>query len=114
MEIYDYIIVGAGSAGCVLANKLSADPATRVLLVESGPDDTSALIHMPRGIGKLLTAGNRHVWDYKVSPRGNGPEEVWLKGRTVGGSSSVNGMVYVRGAPRDYDHWAALGCTGWG
>ncbi|MGI4746874.1 MAG: GMC family oxidoreductase [Janthinobacterium lividum] len=111
---YDYIIIGAGSSGCVLANKLSADPTVSVLLVESGPADTSALIQMPRGIGKMLTPGNAHVWDYKVVPRGNMPEEVWLKGKTIGGSSSVNGMVYVRGAPADYDNWEALGCTGWG
>ncbi|TVV77155.1 GMC family oxidoreductase [Sphingomonas solaris] len=113
-DSYDYIIVGAGSSGCVLANRLSEDPATTVLLVESGPDDTSPLVHMPRGIGKLLAPGNPHVWDYQVSPGGNKPPELWLKGRAVGGSSSVNGMVYVRGAPRDYDGWAALGCTGWG
>jgi choline dehydrogenase-like flavoprotein len=97
-----------------LANRLSADPATSVLLVESGPDDTSPLIRMPRGIGKLLAPGNPHVWSYSVSPGGNAPRETWLKGRTVGGSSSINGMVYVRGAPRDYDGWEALGCTGWG
>jgi choline dehydrogenase len=69
---------------------------------------------MPRGIGKLLAPGNPHVWDYEVSPSGNQPKEVWLKGRAIGGSSSINGMVYVRGAPSDYDHWASLGCTGWG
>lgn len=113
-DSYDYIIVGAGSSGCAVANRLSASPANRVLVIESGPDDTSALIKMPRGIGKLLAPGNPHVWDYRVSPGGNQPEEVWLKGRTVGGSSSVNGMVYVRGAPADYDGWEALGCTGWG
>jgi len=113
-ESYDYIIVGAGSAGCVLANRLSEDPATTVLLVESGPDDTSPLVHMPRGIGKLLAPGNPHVWDYQVSPGGNRPPELWLKGRAVGGSSSINGMVYVRGAPFDYDHWASIGCSGWG
>lgn len=113
-EQYDYVIVGAGSAGCVLANRLSADPSTSVLLVESGPDDSSPLIKMPRGIGKLLAPGNPHVWDYQVS-RGQGmPSEVWLKGRAIGGSSSINGMVYVRGAPADYDAWEAAGCIGWG
>jgi choline dehydrogenase-like flavoprotein len=113
-DSYDYIIVGAGSSGCVLANRLSEDPQTTVLLVESGPDDKSPLIRMPRGIGKLLAPGNPHVWDYQVSPGGNHPPELWLKGRAVGGSSSINGMVYVRGAPLDYDHWASLGCAGWG
>jgi choline dehydrogenase-like flavoprotein len=84
-----------------------------VLLIESGPADTSPLIAMPRGIGKLLVAGNPHVWDYQAVPRAGMEPELWLKGRTLGGSSSINGTVYVRGAPADYDHWAALGCTGW-
>ncbi|MCL5042118.1 MAG: GMC family oxidoreductase N-terminal domain-containing protein [Gammaproteobacteria bacterium] len=113
-ESYDYIIVGAGSAGCVLANRLSADRDVSVLLIESGPDHTSPLIAMPRGIGKLLSPGNAHVWDYQAS-RGEGQaSELWLKGRAIGGSSSVNGMVYVRGAPADYDAWETLGCSGWG
>jgi choline dehydrogenase len=110
---YDYIIVGAGSAGCVLANRLSEDRAISVLLIESGPADTSPLIAMPRGIGKLLAAGNPHVWDYQAVPRAGLAPELWLKGRTLGGSSSINGTVYVRGAPADYDNWEALGCAGW-
>jgi len=111
---FDYIIVGAGSAGCVMANRLSSDLNVSVLLLESGPEHTSPLIAMPRGIGKLLTPGNPHVWDYQAS-RGDGmATELWLKGKAVGGSSSVNGMVYVRGAPADYDAWEANGCRGWG
>jgi choline dehydrogenase len=112
--LYDYIIVGAGSSGCVLANRLSADPANQVLLIESGPPDTSGLIHMPRGIGKLLNPGNPHVWSYSARQKPGGDAEDWLKGRTLGGSSSVNGMVYLRGHPAEYDGWAAAGCTGWG
>lgn len=113
MERFDYVIVGAGSSGCVLANRLSADPSVSVLLVEAGPGDTPLLMRMPRGIGKMHSAGNPHVKFYQVK-KGNQREETWIKGRTLGGSSSVNGMVYVRGAPLDYDRWESLGCTGWG
>ena len=110
----DYIIVGAGSSGCVLAAELSRDPAVTVALVESGPPDTSFLIDMPRGIGKLLTPGDPHCWQYEVNKGGNRPNEIWLKGRTLGGSSSINGMIYTRGHPDDYDGWVAGGCPGWG
>jgi choline dehydrogenase len=122
MEGFDFVIVGAGSSGCVLASELSRDPACRVLLLESGAPDKSPLIRMPRGIGKLLTPGNPHVWSYKAGKGAhmgpslgpNGDTEDWFKGRTLGGSSSVNGMVYMRGLASEYDDWAAAGCTGWG
>ncbi len=110
---YDYVIVGAGSAGCALASRLSAHPATTVLLIESGPVDKSLFVNMPRGIGVILGADSKYIWNYEVLPRGDQPPERWYTGRTLGGSSSVNGMVYVRGAPADYDGWAAMGCDGW-
>ena len=115
MNSYDYVIVGAGSAGCVLANRLSKDPAHRVLLIEEGPEDTSPLIGMPKGFGKLLT-DPRHATYTPVTPHaGNGQrQEVWARGKMLGGSSSINGMVYMRGHPDDYNEWEAQGATGWG
>jgi choline dehydrogenase len=107
MENYDYVIVGAGSAGCVLANRLSANPAHRVLLLEAGATDWNPLIHLPAGIARL--ANNRRLnWNYRTEPEPalNQRRLWWPRGKTLGGSSSINAMCYVRGVPADYDSWA--------
>jgi choline dehydrogenase len=111
---YDYIIVGAGSAGCVLANRLAAPPDTRVLLLEAGGRDSSPYIHMPAGIARL--AGNSRVdWRYYTEPEPNllGRRLYWPRGRVLGGSSSINAMCYTRGNARDYDEWAQLAGEQW-
>jgi choline dehydrogenase len=112
---YDYIIVGAGSAGCVLANRLSADPKNRVLLLEAGGDDNWIWFHIP--VGYLFAIGNpRSDWMLKTEPEPglNGRALNYPRGKVLGGSSAINAMIYMRGQAADYDHWRQLGLTGWG
>ena len=110
---FDYIVVGAGSAGCVLAARLSEDPGTRVLLLEAGPPDTKAEIHIPLAFGDLFRT--EVDWFYKTAPEpGLGGRRIfWPRGRTLGGSSSINAMIYMRGNRADYDGWEKLGNEGW-
>ena len=110
---YDYIIVGSGSAGSVLANRLSARPEIKVLLLEAGGSDKSFYVRMPAGIANL--SGPRFNWGYETAPQAamKGRRMYWPRGRLIGGSSSVNAMVYMRGQSADYDHWRQLGNAGW-
>jgi choline dehydrogenase len=112
---FDYIVVGAGSAGCVLAARLSEDPTTRVLLLEAGPADRSLWIHLPIGYGKTMWSPT-YNWCFHTDPdpNMNGRQIYWPRGKTLGGSSSINGLIYIRGQREDFDHWAALGNAGWG
>ena len=114
MQTYDYVIVGAGSAGCVLANRLSANGKYTVCLLEAGPRDRYGWIHLPIGYAKTMFH-KTYNWGFYTDPEPNLNDRkiYWPRGRTLGGSSSINGLVYVRGQKRDYDHWAALGNTGW-
>lgn len=114
MTPFDYVIVGAGPAGCVLANRLSADPDVRVLLIEAGDQDTNPLIAVPRGFGELLGDPNT-AWHHPTRPFGpERQQEYWVRGKTLGGSSALNGMVYNRGQRADYDALERLGNPGWG
>ena len=113
---FDYIIIGAGSAGCVLANRLSADPAIRVCLIEAGGKDKSLLVRMPAGVGNLIKDKNPHNWGFWTTPQKHmdNRELFWPRGKGWGGSSSINGMIYIRGHARDYDQWRQMGLAGWG
>ena len=114
-DVYDYVIAGAGSAGCVLANRLSARADLKVLLLEAGGTDSSPFIHMPAGLARLV--GNRDLnWGYYTEPEPEllGRRLYWPRGRVLGGSSSINAMCYTRGHHLDYEEWVALGAAGWG
>ncbi len=112
---WDYVIVGAGSAGCVLANRLSADGRHSVLLLEAGPSDRYPWIHIPIGYAKTMFHPV-YNWCFKTEPEPqmNGRQVYWPSGKTLGGSSAINGLIYIRGQHEDYEHWAALGNPGWG
>jgi choline dehydrogenase-like flavoprotein len=112
---HDYVVVGAGSAGCVLASRLSEDPAVRVCLLEAGGSDRNVLIHCPAGLA-LLAKGSTANWGFETVPQAglNGRRGYVPRGKVLGGSSSINAMVYTRGQPEDYDAWAAAGNPGWG
>ncbi|MDI1345460.1 MAG: choline dehydrogenase [Pseudolabrys sp.] len=115
VQTFDYIVVGAGSAGCVLANRLSESGRHRVLLLEAGPKDSNIWIHIPLGYAKLFT--NPKVnWLYKTEPEPELTDRqiIQPRGKVLGGSSSINGLLYIRGQAQDFDHWRQLGNTGWG
>src|SRR6185295_19101736 len=109
-EPYDYVIVGAGSAGCVLANRLTADGRSKVLLLEAGPRDTDPWIHIPLGYGKLFTRRDINwAYDSEPEPNLNGRRIFSPRGKVLGGSSSINGLVYIRGQAEDFDAWEVPG-----
>src|SRR5579863_6770349 len=114
IEQVDFIVVGAGSAGCVLANRLSADARNTVALIEAGPPDRNFWIHLPIGYGRTMW-DSRINWKFYTEPEPHmdGRRIYWPRGRVLGGSSSINGLIVIRGQPEDYDHWAQLGNRGW-
>ena len=112
---FDYIVVGAGTAGCIMANRLSADPKNRVLILEAGGNDNWIWFHIP--VGYLFAIGNpRSDWMFKTEPEPglNGRALAYPRGKVIGGSSAINAMISMRGQAADYDHWRQLGLTGWG
>ncbi len=114
-DSYDYVVIGAGSAGSAIAARLTEDPDCSVLLLEAGGEDTNRWIHIPLGLGRLIQ-NEQVAWQFSTEPEQHmkGQTLLWPRGKALGGSSSINGMIYVRGAARDYDRWRDLGCPGWG
>src|SRR5271168_4368020 len=112
--LFDYIVVGAGSAGCVLANRLTASGRHRVLLLEAGPNNRHPWLHIPLGFGKLFT-DRRYNWCYATEPQPGCHDRnvIAPRGKVLGGSSSINGLIYIRGQAEDFDHWRQLGNAGW-
>lgn len=115
MAAHDYVIVGGGSAGCTLAARLSADPDVTVCLIEAGGRNTEMLVRMPAGVGTLIKAKGKHNWGFwtEAEPHLDGRRLFWPRGRGLGGSSAINGMIYTRGQPQDYDEWRQMGLAGW-
>ena len=115
MDRFDYVIIGAGSAGCVLANRLTEDPQVKVLLLEAGGKDSSILVKMPAGVGALIGKPGTYNWGFwtEAEPNLEDRKLWWPRGKGWGGSSSINGMIYIRGHARDYDQWRQMGLQGW-
>ncbi|MDX1420020.1 MAG: choline dehydrogenase [Rubricoccaceae bacterium] len=111
--MHDYVIVGAGTAGCVLANRLSADPSVHVLLLEAGGPDSRAEIHIPAAFSRLFKTETDWAYHTEPQPRLASRELFWPRGKVLGGSSAINAMIYIRGHAADYDGWAEAGCTDW-